>query len=255
MSATLTLSWSDDTGFGTVAWVGGSMSLAMRPACIPADIAALTLGVNGYTATAHDGSMLELTAGELAAVEAFCAEAQQAHGGLNLVHGVDADGNYMGLVQPGASVQQALSAPPVPGCRWVGGSWVRTLSLDEEKAAAWDAIDKAAGAARVRYITDVPGQQATYMAKAEQARAYLAELSAGGTAKPGPFVEAEASATGLSASDAAKEIVTVADAWENVLGPTIERERRAGSLAVSAAVDVAAVRAALLSAVAALGMI
>lgn len=139
-----------------------------------------------------------------------------------LVHGIDEDGHYLGPVDEGDAFAVVPWGPPDHGGPyvWDGAGWKRSVPFDVLVVEALARIDSMAGAARLRYITDVPGQQATYTLKAEQARAYLA---AGGSVPP--FVQAEADALGVSAAVAATGIVTVADAWTNVLGPAIECAR------------------------------
>ncbi len=96
-------------------------------------------------------------------------------------------------------------------------------------------IDRAAGAARLRYITDVAGQQAVYLVKLQQAQAFLAarELDAG--AMPPPYIAAEAAAVGMTPQDVAAEIVALATHWNDVVGPQIEAARLGGKAAVEAA--------------------
>lgn len=101
-------------------------------------------------------------------------------------------------------------------------------------------IDGAAGSARARYITVAPGQEATYLLKEQQARAYagigylLAEVA------NYPYVQAEAMAingttpTAAQYQAAANGIIAQADAWL-VKGAQIERERIGGKRAVSVA--------------------
>jgi len=113
------------------------------------------------------------------------------------------------------------------------------------KLRACRAIDMAAGAARLSYITDVPGQQAVYMAKLDQARAHLAALEVDPGAPPPPYVLAEMSVTGLDHVAACQDIVATGTAWNEVLGPAIEQARRAGKIAVAAAETPEAVQLAL----------
>jgi len=102
-------------------------------------------------------------------------------------------------------------------------------------------IDGAAGALRLRYITDVPGQQLTYERKEREARAFLEaddpDLAAF------PFLAAEASATGVEAEEAAQTIVAAADLWSSI-GAAIERTRISAKRAVTEAPDRAAKQAA-----------
>lgn len=121
--------------------------------------------------------------------------------------------------------------------------------------AAIAAIDAEAGAARTRYITVAPGQEATYMLKEAHARAYKAANYPAAAVADYPMVEAEAKAMSGDAPSAeqiqaaADGIVAQADAWI-VKAAQIERARIAGKRAVGAAVDVAGVEAARAAAVA-----
>lgn len=109
-------------------------------------------------------------------------------------------------------------------------------------------IDAAAGEARLRYITDVPGQQAVYMVKLEEARALLAAPAS----TPGPHLVAEASVRGTTPAAVATLVDGLASVWTGVLSPAIEAARMSGKLAVEAATDAAGIQAAAESAIAAL---
>lgn len=129
---------------------------------------------------------------------------------------------------------------------------------DQESALV--AIDAAAGAARARYITVAPGQEATYMLKAEQARAYKAAGYPAASLAAYPMVEAEAHAingaapTAAQSQAAADGIIAQADAWI-AKAAQIERSRITGKRAVTAAIDVAAVEVARAAAEADLSML
>lgn len=129
--------------------------------------------------------------------------------------------------------------------------WVAVPTMAKRAADAHAQIDAAAGAARLRYITDVAGQQAVYLLKLEEARAYLASLSA----SDAPHVVSEAAATGASPLEVASAIVARADLWNSQLSPAIEGARLGGKAAVSAAADADALAAALATALAALAAI
>lgn len=120
-------------------------------------------------------------------------------------------------------------------------------SLSSLKWHACNAVDAAAGDARQRYITDVPGQQAVYMVKLEQAQAYLANSSASA-----PYVHAEAQAMSEEPAAVAANIVALASHWNEQLGPLIEAARLAGKRAVNEADDAAAVAEAEAAAIAVL---
>lgn len=111
--------------------------------------------------------------------------------------------------------------------------------LPEIRARAAADIDAAAGAARARYITIAPGQEATYLLKAQQAR----DFQAAGHAGPVPsLVQAEADATGETAEAACERIRAEEAAWV-AKAAQIEAVRRRGKIQVAAAADVAAVAA------------
>jgi hypothetical protein len=59
-----------------------------------------------------------------------------------LVHGVDENGTYVGLVAPGTSVDVAGSAPPDDGVpyRWLQGQWRRRITLTIAKLMKWQAV-------------------------------------------------------------------------------------------------------------------
>lgn len=122
-------------------------------------------------------------------------------------------------------------------------------------SARWYAlrdIDDAAGRARLRFITDVPGQQAVYMVKLQQAQAYTAAVALDAQATVPPYIAAEAAATGQTAAQVAANVIALAAVWNEQAGPAIEGERMGGKSAVTAAQDLEAVEAARVAAVQAL---
>lgn len=128
---------------------------------------------------------------------------------------------------PDATGRPILADPPAP-------------LLADVLASALAAIDTTAGAARSRYITTVPGQEATYLIKAQQARDYQA---AGHTGPVPALVQAEADATGEAPQLACGRILAEEAAWI-AKAAQIETARRRGKIAVGAAADVPAVDAA-----------
>jgi len=122
--------------------------------------------------------------------------------------------------------------------------WLAVPTMAKREADAHAAIDAAAGAARLRFITDVPGQQAVYLMKLQEARALLADPQA-----DAPHIVAEAVATGRTADDTAQAIVDRATLWNVVLSPAIEAARLGGKAAVSAATTPEALATALAAAV------
>lgn len=91
-------------------------------------------------------------------------------------------------------------------------------------------IDVAAGKTRGKYLTSIPGQDATYIAKETECRAYAAAAYPADLTNY-PWVKAEADATGLTATQAADAIILQAEQWR-VLGSTIEKVRRGGKIEV-----------------------
>lgn len=187
-----------------------------------------------HTVTLMDGSTTEVT---------MCNDV--------VVHGVDAAGGYLGLVSAEAAASVADGPPPDARAAWQWqGAWVYRTPLVEACADALAAIDAAAGSARLRYITDVPGQSATYAEKRSQSAAYIA-------APDGlvpPFVQAEADAMACTPLAAAQYIQATAQAWEQI-GPAVERERRRGKLAVAAAATADECQVCLQAALAALAAV
>lgn len=116
-------------------------------------------------------------------------------------------------------------------------------------------IDNAAGQARLRYITDVPGQQAVYLMKLQQAESYSAAYALDTEASVPPYIDAEATATGQTASQVAAAVLALATTWNDVIGPAIEGARMGGKAAVAAAADLQAVEDARVAAIAALDAI
>lgn len=111
-----------------------------------------------------------------------------------------------------------------------------TKPLDELKLAAAIRIDNIAGETRLKYITEVPGQNATYTAKLEDAKLFVA---AGYPADATPYVwvNMEATKTGLSATVVADRIIYTANLWATV-GAQIEGERIAAKSVISSATTV-----------------
>ena len=120
----------------------------------------------------------------------------------------------------------------------MGVPW-RTLSGC--KMHSHNLIDEAAGVARMRYITDTPGQQAVYLLKRDEALA----LQASPASTPGPHIAAEAVVLGLSVQQVVASIVAQNAHWTGVLSPAIESARMGGKAAVRSAADVPGVLAAL----------
>lgn len=126
-------------------------------------------------------------------------------------------------------------------------TWAFDAAMKEARLVAMSfnalaEVDQAAGTARLRYITSVPGQAETYQRKEQQAREWKA---AGFTGTPPVFVAAEAQALGQDPVDVANYIIDTADQWGNFNGPQIEATRRKWKVAIDlAGTDEAAIVAA-----------
>ncbi|WP_374245332.1 hypothetical protein [Zoogloea sp.] len=133
--------------------------------------------------------------------------------------------------------------------------WASSPTPKAVRAAAAEQIDVAAGRARARYITSVPGQDATYTAKYAEAQAYAAagypDCVAGF-----PYIAGESRPeANRSAREAADRIIAVGDQWNLVIGPQIEATRVNGKDRVSRLNRPAEVVAAMEEVVAALDAI
>lgn len=92
-------------------------------------------------------------------------------------------------------------------------------------------IDAKAGAVRQRFMTTSPGQEATYLLKIEQAKAYAIANFTG----PVPsLVQSEATATGKDAQTSALAIMGQQSQWSQLAG-AIESVRRSGKEGVAKA--------------------
>ncbi len=125
-------------------------------------------------------------------------------------------------------------------------------TLSSAKETARRRIDNEAGAARLRYITEVPGQQAVYMRKKEQATAYMAAIDGNPAATVPPYIASESAALQVPAAEVAQTVLVLAALWEDNLSPAIEATRVAGKAAVDAAEDLPGVDLAVAAAVSAL---
>ena len=127
---------------------------------------------------------------------------------------------------------------------WLSLGWVQPPSaIADARGLGAVAIDAAAGHARSRYITTVPGQDATYTVKYAEALDYIAagypsDLS------PYPFVAGESQPnTWMTPTQAATRIATLGGYWREVVGPAIEAARVNGKDALDSLSDPAAIDA------------
>lgn len=97
--------------------------------------------------------------------------------------------------------------------------------LDRKRAVATDEINALTVAARVKYITNIAGQEMMYLEKEKEALAFLALEREPADLADFPFLEAEVAITGRAARAVAELITATAAAWRR-LGPRIEALRR-----------------------------
>jgi hypothetical protein len=96
-------------------------------------------------------------------------------------------------------------------------------------------VDQDADKIRSMFITNTPGQIATYLAKEAEARAVLAGGSGSTT-----FLSAEADALGITVAELAAEVVAQADQWRPI-GARIEAARRKAKVQLSEAANLTAI--------------
>ena len=173
---------------------------------------------------------------EVKMVNPFTGEISvKATNSAEVVHGVDSFGNYIGLVPKEEAYVQVLSPPAGNNFKWSSdsASWEYTETLDEIRSATLSEIDAQAGVTRLKYITEVPGQQATYIVKLKEAEEYIQDASI-----VGAYLRTESEILQTSLLTTAQGIITTANTWNNILGPQIEGIRLKNKLAVSAAATI-----------------
>ncbi len=107
--------------------------------------------------------------------------------------------------------------------------------LPQARQEAINLVNEAAGNTRIKYVTNVPFQEAAYQMKEADVRRYRADgYPADLTAYP--FTASEADATGLTPTQAADAIITQSDQWTG-LSAMIEGLRRKASVEINAATD------------------
>jgi hypothetical protein len=106
------------------------------------------------------------------------------------------------------------------------------------KARAIDSVNMAAGASRVKFITDIPGQESTYHFKKEEMERYF------GTPTPSPdafpFLAAEAQATNSTMAAVAAAVRETWSQWQP-RAVAIEAARRGAVVEIQTAQTVEAV--------------
>ena len=125
----------------------------------------------------------------------------------------DKSGRYLGNVALTGDVDLVSSSPEDEYQLWDSASqaWIDQRTLPEYVKQAKMAIDKRAGQARLRYITDVPGQPETYQQKLKEAEAWSADQAP--DIANYPYIDGEAAALNITPDEAAAEITGTATAW------------------------------------------
>jgi hypothetical protein len=104
--------------------------------------------------------------------------------------------------------------------KWVGGDW--QLDLVEMRATYSNRVDIAAGNTRLKYITDIAGQQMTYQEKVRQAEMLQANPAL--TATDCPLIFGEVGITAADAPGVAAVILARYASWQQI-GAAIEKAR------------------------------
>jgi hypothetical protein len=112
-------------------------------------------------------------------------------------------------------------------------------------------VDRAAGEARLRYITSIPGQDATYTSKLADAQRYLATSPEPETLDAFPWLAGEVHTYGLPPLESAQNIVDISAAWTEI-GVHIEELRLSAKAAIRSSLAIAAMHTVATDAIAAL---
>jgi len=116
-------------------------------------------------------------------------------------------------------------------------------NLDWHKGEAIKQINKSIGETRLTFITDLPGQEAIYQEKRDEASRYISEGRPSDLADY-PMLGAEAGITAATASDLADMWIGLNQQWV-LIAADLEKIRMAAVKAIGAASIVSDVEAAL----------
>lgn len=117
-------------------------------------------------------------------------------------------------------------------------SFGQNLTAYQEKIRAQ--IEQDISTVRLRYITDIPGQEALYARKAKMAADYLALTPEPATLDGFYLIEKEVGITAPTAQQLCQMWLNLDALWE-VIGGDLEEVRMTANVAIDAAVDRAAV--------------
>ena len=96
--------------------------------------------------------------------------------------------------------------------------------LEQAKIDYQAKVDTAAGEARLRYLTSIPGQDATYGAKLADAQKFIADGYHEENIEDYPWLAGEVRTYGLTPTASAQAIITINSSWTS-LGTLIEEVR------------------------------
>ena len=128
--------------------------------------------------------------------------------------------------------------------RGTGSAEIAAQVLVRAKAAAVARINDAIGTARLKYVTDIPGQQTIYTEKQAEARAYLTAVPVPVALADYPLLAAEVGVTAPTAWQLAQVWANKSVLFKQVAAIT-ERLRMKASAAIAAALNEADVDAAV----------
>ena len=127
----------------------------------------------------------------------------------------------------------------------ISEQWVSIYDLlpfEEYLIVATNKLKEAVSAARQQYITSLPGQDAIYQAKENEAIQYLAETSP--TLADYPLLNAETGTTAPTATELANLWISMAQQWRSVAAQ-LEAARMTANASIGSATTVAGVDVAL----------
>lgn len=134
---------------------------------------------------------------------------------------------------PGTHIEMPGPAPTdLADWRVIEGALVRVVDLVTAQDRARQAVNQARGAARLRYITDIPGQQMVYADKEAQAAAWLADPAPDPAHYPA--ITAEIGITAPTAHEVAQIYLNEAALWRQI-SAGIEGVAMAAHAAIDAA--------------------
>lgn len=107
--------------------------------------------------------------------------------------------------------------------------------IAKRNAAARESVNGMFRAKREEYVTDLPGQDAMYRAKYDEAADFLAQSPEPTDLSPYPWMAQEVGVTAPTAYELAQLWVNLNQLWGTVVGPQLEGIRQQTVAAISAA--------------------